>query len=62
MREISVVDAVDLRARRRQDLRRGLATLTAMLPPDLHSLVTSVEVANASGSLPPSLRLRTRGD
>ena len=46
----------------RRDLRRGLATLTAMLPPDLHSLVTSVEVANASGSLPPSLRLRTRGD
>jgi hypothetical protein len=33
-----------------------------MLPADLRSLVTSVEVANASGSLPPSLRLRPSSD
>ena len=46
----------------RRDVRRGLATLTAMLPADLRSLVTSVEVAHASGALPPSLRLRPRSD
>jgi hypothetical protein len=45
----------------RRDLRRGLATLTALLSADLRSLVTSVEVAHASGSLPPSLRLHLRG-
>jgi Golgi phosphoprotein 3 GPP34 len=45
----------------RRDLRRGLAALAAMLPAELRSLVTSVEVAYASGSLPPSLRLRPRG-
>jgi Golgi phosphoprotein 3 (GPP34) len=44
----------------RKELRRGLATITAQLPADLRSLVTSVEVAHASGSLPPSLRLRPR--
>jgi hypothetical protein len=44
----------------RRDLRRGLATLTETLSPDLRSLVTSVEVAHASGSLPPSLRLHPR--
>jgi hypothetical protein len=31
-----------------------------VLTTDLRSLVTSVEVAHASGSLPPSLRLRLR--
>jgi Golgi phosphoprotein 3 (GPP34) len=46
----------------RKDLRRGLTTLVAMLPGDLRSLVTSVEVAHASGALPPSLRLRPRGE
>jgi hypothetical protein len=45
----------------RRDLRRGLAALTAVLSADLRSLVTSVEVAHASGSLPPSLRLHLRG-
>ena len=45
----------------RKDLRRGLIALAANLPDDLRSLVTSVEVAHASGSLPPSLRLRPRG-
>ncbi|HEY0815696.1 MAG TPA: GPP34 family phosphoprotein [Pseudonocardia sp.] len=44
----------------RKQLRRGLAAVTAQLPPDLRSLVTSVEVAHASGALPPSLRLRPR--
>lgn len=44
----------------RRDLRRGLATLVAMLPADLRSLVTSVEVTHASGALPPSLRLHPR--
>lgn len=44
----------------RRDTRRGLAALDATLPPDLRSLVVSVEVAHASGSLPPSLRLRPR--
>ena len=44
----------------RRDLRRGLAALAAMLTTDLRSLVTSVEVAYASGSLPPSLRLHPR--
>jgi len=46
----------------RRDLRRGLTALGALLPPDLRSLVMSVEVAHASGSLPPSLRLRPRGE
>jgi Golgi phosphoprotein 3 GPP34 len=46
----------------RRDLRRALATLVAMLPGDLRSLVTSVEVAYASAALPPSLRLRPRGE
>jgi hypothetical protein len=45
----------------RRDLRRGLTALGAMLSPDLRSLVMSVEVAHASGALPPSLRLRPRG-
>jgi Golgi phosphoprotein 3 (GPP34) len=45
----------------RRALRRGLAALSATLPDDLRSLVTSVEVAHASGALPPSLRLRPRG-
>jgi hypothetical protein len=45
----------------RRDLRRGLTALAAMLSADLRSLVTSVEVAHASGALPPSLRLRPRG-
>ncbi len=45
----------------RRELRKGLAALTATLPADLRSLVTSVEVAHASGALPPSLRLRPRG-
>ena len=44
----------------RRDLRRGLAALAAMLTTDLRSLVRSVEVAYASGSLPPSLRLHPR--
>ncbi len=44
----------------RKQLRRGLAAVTAQLPADLRSLVTSVEVAHAAGSLPPSLRLRPR--
>lgn len=44
----------------RRQLRRGLATVAATLPDDLRSLVTSVEVAHASGALPPSLRLRPR--
>lgn len=44
----------------RRDLRRGVATLTASLSADLRSLVTSVEVAHASGALPPSLRLHPR--
>lgn len=44
----------------RRQLRRGLAEVTATLPDDLRSLVTSVEVAHASGALPPSLRLRPR--
>jgi hypothetical protein len=46
----------------RRDLRRGLTALASVLPPDLRSLVMSVEVAHASGSLPPSLRLRPRGE
>jgi Golgi phosphoprotein 3 (GPP34) len=46
----------------RRDLRRGLTALGALLPPDLRSLVMSVEVAHASGALPPSLRLRPRGE
>ncbi len=46
----------------RRDLRRGLTALAAMLSADLRSLVTSVEVAHASGALPPSLRLRPRGE
>jgi Golgi phosphoprotein 3 (GPP34) len=45
----------------RRDLRRGLTALGALLSPDLRSLVMSVEVAHASGALPPSLRLRPRG-
>ena len=45
----------------RRDLRRGLAALTVILSADLRSLVTSVEVAHASGALPPSLRLHPRG-
>lgn len=44
----------------RRETRRGLATLEATLPTDLRGLVMSVEVAHASGSLPPSLRLRPR--
>ncbi len=44
----------------RRDLRRGLAAMTVMLSADLRSLVTSVEVAHASGALPPSLRLHPR--
>ena len=44
----------------RRDLRRGLAAMTAILSDDLRSLVTSVEVAHASGALPPSLRLHPR--
>jgi Golgi phosphoprotein 3 (GPP34) len=44
----------------RRQLRRGLAAVAAQLPPNLRSLVTSVEVAHASGSLPPSLRLHPR--
>lgn len=44
----------------RRELRRGLAAVTAQLPADLRGLVTSVEVAHASGSLPPSLRLRPK--
>jgi len=44
----------------RRDLRRGLAAMTVMLSADLRSLVTSVEVAHASGALPPSLRLHLR--
>ena len=44
----------------RRDLRRGLAAMAAILSPDLRSLVTSVEVAHASGALPPSLRLHLR--
>jgi Golgi phosphoprotein 3 (GPP34) len=44
----------------RRQLRSGLATVAATLPDDLRSLVTSVEVAHASGALPPSLRLRPR--
>lgn len=44
----------------RRQLRRGLAAVAATLPDDLRSLVTSVEVAHASGALPPSLRLRPR--
>jgi hypothetical protein len=44
----------------RRETRRGLAALTAMLPVDMHSLVMSVEVAYASGSLPPTLRLRPK--
>jgi hypothetical protein len=44
----------------RRDLRRGLAALAAVLTTDLRSLVTSVEVAHASGALPPSLRLHPR--
>jgi Golgi phosphoprotein 3 (GPP34) len=45
----------------RRQRRRGLAAIAATLPADLRSLVTSVEVAHASGALPPSLRLRPRG-
>lgn len=44
----------------RRAVRRGLADATATLPENLRSLVTSVEVAYASGALPPSLRLRPR--
>jgi hypothetical protein len=44
----------------RRELRSGLAAVAALLPPDLRGLVTSVEVAHASGSLPPSLRLRPK--
>jgi hypothetical protein len=44
----------------RRQLRRRLAAVAETLPPDLLSLVTSVEVAHASGALPPSLRLRLR--
>jgi Golgi phosphoprotein 3 (GPP34) len=44
----------------RRDLRRGLAAMTVILSADLRSLVTSVEVAHASGALPPSLRLHPR--
>jgi Golgi phosphoprotein 3 (GPP34) len=45
----------------RRELRRGLTGLAAPLPADLRSVVTSVEVAHASGALPPSLRLHPRG-
>ncbi len=45
----------------RRELRRGLTGLAATLPADLRSVVTSVEVAHASGALPPSLRLHPRG-
>jgi hypothetical protein len=42
----------------RKATRAGLAALTDALPVDLRSLAMSVEVAHASGSLPPSIRLR----
>jgi hypothetical protein len=45
----------------RRELRRGVTALAAMLPDELRSVVTSVEVAHASGALPPSLRLHPRG-
>lgn len=44
----------------RRDTRRGFDALTATLPVEMHSLVMSVEVAYAAGSLPPTLRLRPR--
>ncbi len=45
----------------RRDTRRGLAALDMMLPHDLRSLVTAVEVAHAAGALPPALRLPPGG-
>lgn len=42
----------------RRATRAGVAALTEALPVDLRSLAMSVEVAHASGSLPPSIRLR----
>ena len=45
----------------RRERRRRLAAIAATLPADLHSLVTSVEVAHASGALPNYLRLRPQG-
>jgi hypothetical protein len=54
---IGAAGTIDVDASRRAT-RRGLAELTETLPVDLRSLVMSVEVAHASGSLPPSLRLR----
>lgn len=39
--------------------RRRIEEVTASLPLDLHDLIIGMEVAHASGELPPSLRLRT---
>lgn len=42
----------------RAAVRRAIAAVTDSLPVDLRSLLTGLEVAHASGALPPSLRLR----
>jgi hypothetical protein len=40
-------------------IRRRIEEVTASLPVDLRDLIIGMEVAHASGELPPSLRLRT---
>jgi hypothetical protein len=45
--------------RERGAVRRRIEEITGALPLDLRDLIIGMEVAHASGELPPSLRLRT---